>query len=235
MGFLGEQYRNPFYRILTLPIWVNFWVFRQFWWFWGSGRVFLSGIGVEINPKQGLGGDLCGFGGSRTFVFHDLCFCNELFNFSSTSSPQSARGSPSKASELDFCFVVFFEFFMERFCFLVLGFIFDEVKHRECVRTSSFEKCCTTHQSAYQMNLWSSSYDQLLSLARSIVRSIARSLDRSIARSTYRSLAHSIARSLDPSIHRSLDRSIAPSLDRSLAWSLARLIARTLARLPKTN
>ena len=66
------------------------------------------------------------------------------------------------------------------------------------------------------MDVWSSSYDHLRSLSRSVARSVGRSVARSLGRSVARSLGRSVARSLGRSIARSLDRSIARSLDR---WS----------------
>ena len=39
--------------------------------------------------------------GCRKLVFLELMFLNELFNFASTTPPQSAQGSASKALELD--------------------------------------------------------------------------------------------------------------------------------------
>ena len=84
-------------------------------------------------------------------------------------------------------------------------------EHRECSRTLSFEKRCRMHWSTSQMDIWSSSYDHLRSVGRSVAwplgRSLNRSLDRSIDRSIARSLDRSLARPLARSRDRSLDRS----------------------------
>ena len=77
-----------------------------------------------------------------------------------------------------------------------------------------------------QVDVWSSNYDHL----RSLGRSIARSFDRSVARSLDRSIDRSIARSIERSLDRSIARSIAQSLDRSIARSLNRSIDRSLDR-----
>ena len=99
--------------------------------------------------------------------------------------------------------------------------------HRECVRKTSFEKCCTTHSSACQMDFWSSTYDHRRSLDRSRGRSLdhpslGRSIARSLGRSVARSLGRSVARSVGRSVVRSLGCSIARSLGRSNGyWRLA--------------
>ena len=75
------------------------------------------------------------------------------------------------------------------------------------------------------MDFWSSSYDQLFLIARSLDRPIARSLDLSIAGS----LGRSVARSHGRPVVRSLGRSVARFprlLDRLIARSLVRSTAR---------
>ena len=106
--YLGEQYRNPFYGILTLPIWVNFKVFGQFWWFQWSGRAFLRQNGIENVSKFGLEVDFWTFLGpqicAKTFVAYKLRFLNELFKTAPTTLGWSGLRSPSKASKLDLIF-----------------------------------------------------------------------------------------------------------------------------------
>ena len=149
---LGEQYRNPFYGILTLPIWVNFRVFGQFWWFQWSARVNLIQIGIENVPKFDLEVDFWTFWGpkiyAKTFFAYKWPFSNELFKTAPTTLCQSGLRSPSKASKLDFIFLnisaeLFFGF--AKLITLYIEVIFCIIEHREYLRTLSFEKCCTTN------------------------------------------------------------------------------------------
>ena len=131
----------------------------------------------------------------------------------------------SKASDLDF---KVFEFSTNK-CWVPDYFtpcfpdsIWRVNNHLECDRKTSFDRCRTTHQSACQMDFWSSTYDHRRSLDRSISRSFARylawSLTWSLARSLAPSIAGSIARSLDRSLARSLDRSLDRLIARSSRW-----------------
>ena len=103
--------------------------------------------------------------------------------------------------------IIFGRFYSKLLFFVV-------IEHWECLRTLSFEKCCRMHQSTSQMDVWSSSYDFLRSLGRSVARSLGRSVARSLGRSVARSVGRSVDRSIGRSVARSLDRSIGRSLDR---------------------
>ena len=132
--------------------WFIFKVFRQFWWFWRSGRGFLIRNDVEIIPKYGLEVDF--------WTFWEAIICattfllvNDVFKTNESKRLRwppidLRRGVHLKHQNL----ISKFEKIEKQICRVPDYFtlclpksILTVNMHRECVRKTSFEKCCTTH------------------------------------------------------------------------------------------